>query len=73
MQNHTETNTGPQQPAPMQQTKGGYYTVNLEIDGKKLPYVVFAVSEFDAARKVKYETGCLVTDRDVEGPYHRYI
>ncbi len=73
MQNHTETHTDAQHHAPLQQSKGGYYTVNLEIDGKKLPYVVFAVSEFDAARKVKYETGCLVTDRDVEGPYHRYI
>ncbi|HYD17367.1 MAG TPA: hypothetical protein VEF76_02680 [Patescibacteria group bacterium] len=53
--------------------QGGYYTVNLEIDGKKLPYVVFAVSEFDAARKVKYETGCLVHDTDVEGPFQRYL
>lgn len=53
--------------------KGGYYTVNLEVDGKKLPYVVFARSEFDAARKVKFETGCMVTDRDVEGPYPKYI
>lgn len=53
--------------------KGGYYTVNLDIDGKKLPYVVFARSEFDAARKVKFETGCMVTDSDVEGPFHKYI
>jgi hypothetical protein len=68
MQNQSEQSYEVLPPA-----KGGYYTVNLEIDGKKLPYVVFAASEFDAARKVKYETGCLVTDRDVEGPYHKYI
>lgn len=56
-----------------EQVKGGYYTVNLEIDGKKLPYIVFARSAFDAARKVKFETGCMAKDSDVEGPYHRYI
>lgn len=73
MQNNAEANQEAFYHTGLQQTKGGYYTVNLEIDGKKLPYVVFAVSEFDAARKVKYETGCLVTDRDVEGPYQRYL
>ena len=51
----------------------GYYTVNLNIDGKTMPYVVFARSEFAAARKVKFETGCMVTDKDVEGPFPRYI
>ena len=53
--------------------KGGYYTVNLDIEGSKLPYVVFAHSDFEAARKVKFETGCMVTDRDVEGPFPRYL
>ncbi len=69
MQNETRQTEARVTEAP----KGGYYTVNLDIDGKKLPYVVFARSQFDAARKVKFETGCLVTDRDVEGPYQRYI
>lgn len=64
MQNETQAHA---------ETKGGYYTVNLDIDGKKLPYVVFARSEFDAARKVKFETGVMVTDNDVDGPYPKYI
>ena len=70
MQNQTQQN---ETQAPDTTLKGGYYTVNLDIDGKKLPYVVFARSEFDAARKVKFETGCMVTDSDVEGPFPRYI
>ena len=54
------------------QQKGSYYTVQLEIDGRRMPYMVAAHSEFEAARKVRFETGCFVTDRDVTGPYQRY-
>jgi hypothetical protein len=50
-------------------TKGGYYTVNLDIDGKRIPYIVFARSHFHAAHRVKEATGYAATDRDVEGPF----
>ena len=53
--------------------KGGYYTVNLEIDGQKLPYIVFAESEYQAARKVREETGHLAKDYQVEGPYQKFF
>jgi len=49
--------------------QGGFYTVNLDIEGKKLPYMVFAMSDYQAAHKVLEETGHLVTEDDVEGPY----
>ena len=52
--------------------KPGYYTVNLDVEGKKIPYIVFAQSEFQAAHRVKHETGYLATDTDVEGPYQRF-
>jgi hypothetical protein len=58
----------PDTPTP----KPGYYTVNLDIDGRKIPYIVFAKSQFQAAHKVKQETGYLATDMDVEGPYQRF-
>ncbi len=50
--------------------KGGYYTVNLDIEGKKIPYIVFARSHFHAARRVKEATGYVATDKDVEGPFN---
>ena len=53
-------------------SKGGYYTVNVDVEGEKIPYVVFAMSEFQAAHKVKEETGHLATEDDVEGPYQRF-
>lgn len=70
-----DSNTHPEtaeSPAPAQQT-GGYFTVRLDIDGKKLPYVVFAHSLFEAARRVKFETGCRVNASEFQGPYPKYI
>lgn len=52
--------------------KGGYYTVHLEIDGKKIPYIVFAASDYQAAHKVRLETGHLAAERNVEGPYQQF-
>ena len=52
--------------------KGGYYTVHVEVDGKKIPYIVFAASDYHAARMVKNETGYLADQHDVEGPYSRF-
>lgn len=54
---------------PEHTSKGGFYTVNLDIDGKKLPYMVFALSDYQAAHKVLEETGHAVTEDQVEGPY----
>ncbi len=52
--------------------KGGYYTVHMEQEnGQKLPYIVFALSEFQAARKVREETGYMPKDHQIEGPYQR--
>lgn len=52
--------------------KGGYYTVHIDVDGAKQPYIVFAASDFQAARMVKMETGYLAPEHDVEGPYQRF-
>ncbi|MEZ0225664.1 MAG: hypothetical protein ACAH83_14000 [Alphaproteobacteria bacterium] len=49
----------------------GYYTVHLDIEGKKIPYIVFADSDYQAAHKVRLETGLLPSERDIEGPYGR--
>jgi hypothetical protein len=35
----------------------GYYTAEIEINGHKVPYMVFAASPHHAAFKVKAETG----------------
>lgn len=52
-------------------TKAGYYTVNLEIDGQKFPYIVLAESEYQAAHLVCERTGHMARDYQVEGPYQR--
>jgi hypothetical protein len=52
--------------------KSGYYTVHVDMGGQKIPYIVFAASDYHAARLVKDETGCLVTQHDVEGPHARF-
>lgn len=49
--------------------KGGFYKVQLDIGGKKIPYIVFADSEYQAAHKVHMETGCLPVARDIDGPF----
>lgn len=49
--------------------KGGYYTVQLEMDGAKIPYTVFAVSDYHAARMIKTETGYMARQTEIEGPY----
>ena len=54
---------------PQDFAKGGFYTVSLDIEGKKLPYMVFALSDYQAAHKVLEETGHAVTEDQVEGPY----
>ena len=56
-------------------TKGdGYYTVMIdtgEDDHCKIPYSVFAASDYHAARIVKDRTGHLANQNEVEGPYNR--
>jgi hypothetical protein len=50
---------------------GGYYTVLIETNAqRKIPYVVFARSDYQAARIVRDETGHMAQQRDIEGPYH---
>lgn len=52
--------------------KQGYYTVNIDTDdGKKVPYIVYASSDFIAARMVHEETGYMAKQHEVEGPYSR--
>lgn len=55
-----------------QHDKGGYYTVHIDVDGAKQPYIVFATSDFQAARMVRMETGFMAGEHDVEGPYQRF-
>jgi len=50
--------------------KGGYYTVHVEMEGQRMPYIVFAISDYHAARQVREETGYLARQHDVEGPRH---
>ena len=52
--------------------QGGYFTVNIPVNGEKMPYVVFARSDFQAARIVRDETGYMADQHDVEGPYSRF-
>ena len=52
--------------------QGGYFTVNIPSAGGTLPYVVYAKSDFQAARIVKQETGYMPVQHDVEGPYQRF-
>ncbi len=49
--------------------KGGYFTVNIASAGQSHPYIVFAQSDFQAARIVRQETGFMASQHDVEGPY----
>ncbi len=56
----------------MKNTKSvGYYTVmiNFGSDEQKLPYKVFAASDYHAAKIVREKTGYLASEIDVEGPY----
>lgn len=52
-------------------SKGAYFTVNITAAGQRHPYVVFAQSDFQAARIVRQETGYMAGQHDVEGPYTR--
>ncbi len=52
-------------------SKSGYFTVNIPAAGGMRPYVVFAKSDFQAARIVKQETGYMPLQQDVEGPFQR--
>lgn len=49
--------------------KGGYYKVQVDIGGRKVPFIVFADSEYQAAHKVRMETGRLPAVRDIDGPF----
>ena len=51
------------------QIKGGYYAVRMAVLGAKIPYIVFASSEQQAARVIKKETGYAPAQYEVEGPY----
>ena len=55
----------------MNNVKAGYYTVMIDTgtNNIKIPYQVFASSDFHAAKIVKEETGYLVTEHDVDGPH----
>ena len=53
--------------------KAGYYTVNLEVEGQRIPYIVFAVSDYQAAVKVRNQTGYMAaSQQDVHGPHERF-
>ncbi len=54
-----------------QRDKRGYYTVHIESEGTKIPYIVFASSDYHAARLIKDETGYLASKGDVIGPLAR--
>lgn len=51
--------------------KSGYYTIHMNVEGKKIPYVVFAASDYHAARLVRSETGYAALPHEIEGPYLR--
>ena len=55
-----------------QAPKGGYFTVNINNAGQRHPYIVFATSDFQAAKLVKQQTGHMASQHDVEGPYDRF-
>lgn len=52
--------------------KGGYFTVHITSAGQSHPYIVFATSDFQAAKLVKQQTGHMASQHDVEGPYTRF-
>jgi hypothetical protein len=47
----------------------GYYAVLVENMTRKVPYIVFARSDYHAARIVKSETGYMAQPRDIQGPF----
>lgn len=49
--------------------KTGYYTVFVGTGVTKLPYTVFALSDYHAARLINQATGYLAAQHDIEGPY----
>jgi hypothetical protein len=53
------------------QAKKGYYTVHIESQGIKIPYIVLASSDYHAARLVRDETGFFAPACDVIGPLAR--
>jgi hypothetical protein len=53
--------------------KPGYYAVNILVGDHRIPYIVFAQSEFEAARKIRAETGYVAEREEVEGPIERYM
>lgn len=55
------------------ENRSGYYTVQVSFDGlkKKIPYIVFANSDYQAAKIVKDETGYMAPQHDVQGPFAR--
>jgi len=55
-----------------QTTRGGYFTVHINNAGQRHPYIVFATSDFQAAKIVKQQTGHMASQHDVEGPYDRF-
>ena len=55
----------------MATAKGGYYTVMVgpeRAQERKVPYIVFAASDYHAARIVRDRTGYLAREHEVEGP-----
>lgn len=52
-----------------EENRGGYYTVYMRLDGIVIPYTVFALSDYHAARVVREETGYMAAQSDIEGPY----
>jgi len=50
---------------------GGYYSVLLadEESAHKVPYTVYAASDWHAARMVRDATGYMPRAHEVEGPY----
>jgi hypothetical protein len=52
--------------------KGGYFTIHMDIEGRKIPYVIFASSDYQAARKLRQETGYVAVADEIEGPYQPF-
>lgn len=49
---------------------GGYYSVLVSKDGgEKVPCIVFATSDWHAARIVRGDTGYMASPQEVEGPF----
>lgn len=51
--------------------KGGYFTVHVGEGAQKVPYIIFATSDYHAARLVRHQTGYMAAEHEVEGPYQR--